>query len=1140
MHVHRSPRADHLADALAKLLRTPSGGPLDPEIVVVSGRAAEQWLTRQLAQRLGIVANVRFLSPSSLLEETIGAVLGDAAAGVDAWRPDRLAWTVLATLPALIDRPAFAPVRFFLGGDGVERDVATARVVGLARRVAECFERYALARPGMVLEWDTGGGDDAADWQPALWRAVRERVGRPHLAELARDAEARLDAGAEPARAIPRRVSWMTHGSAPRLPLSMLAALARRGVEAHLLALTPSPGAAARARTAATTNGLPTTGRARYGSGMPGEHPLVASLGRAGRDFELLLKEVGIYAGDDDGACRKEPDHGGDTAKRRSMLRMLQAELRAGRTRRDDGHDPAPVSPTDDSVRVHACHGRLRQVEVLHEELLRLFDRHPDLEPRHVLVLSPSLADYAPMVDAVFSTRAARSGPGDPPPIPVRIADMPLRRVNDVAEAMLRALAMAGSAMDAESMLGLFTLAPVAARHGLDGAAQERLLEWVRESGIRRTLDGEHRAARGLPATCEHTWRFGLDRLLLGTAMPGDGRSLFAGVLPYDEIEGQEAEVLGRFADACERILGRLRGYDRTRPMTEWRSELSALVTDLVSDDDAALAGAIHSVRAALAGLADDAEAAGLGERVELGAVRLLLEARFGEAVAMGGGAGAVTFAALTPGRVVPARVIALLGMDEECFPRRRSALGFDLVAREPRVGDADPATDDRQRFLEVLLAAEDHLLVTCTGRALDTNAPVAPAVPVDELLAELDAAFVIEGAAANSRVRDLVRVGHALQPFSARNFGADGAPARGWDAAWLSGARALAGEQRELPPFLTRPLADDDAPADVARVVTLDELASFMAHPSRELLARRLSLTLHETDATIETREPMELGHLESYSLRSELLGLAGDGMLDGEIPDVGMHDDTSPPVAERLLRAAGRLPHGAPGVIIFRGAAREALAISRAADVERGDSPDELVTVEQEVGGVRLVGRVGPVYGDRLVWCRPGSVRDEDLLRLWVHHLALQAALGDATPVTSVMVGRPGNGANVVELAPVDDPLARLAELIAYHEAGLRQRFPFFPGTSRAFAHAMTREAGERRADEMIRAASAAAFKVWAPGSDHARGDGDDRHVSLLFADWAPVDVATSRPDPHFEEIALTVWTPILDHLTERSTTA
>ena len=67
VHVHRSPRADHLADALAELLRAPAGGPLDPEIVVVSGRVAERWLTTRLAQRLGIVANVRFLSPSSLL-----------------------------------------------------------------------------------------------------------------------------------------------------------------------------------------------------------------------------------------------------------------------------------------------------------------------------------------------------------------------------------------------------------------------------------------------------------------------------------------------------------------------------------------------------------------------------------------------------------------------------------------------------------------------------------------------------------------------------------------------------------------------------------------------------------------------------------------------------------------------------------------------------------------------------------------------------------------------------------------------------------------------------------------------------------------------------------------------------------------
>ena len=52
----------------------------------------------------------------------------------------------------------------------------------------------------------------------------------------------------------------------------------------------------------------------------------------------------------------------------------------------------------------------------------------------------------------------------------------------------------------------------------------------------------------GLPEFRENTWRAGLERMLLGYAMPGQGEKMFKGVLPYDKIEGGDAQALGNFA----------------------------------------------------------------------------------------------------------------------------------------------------------------------------------------------------------------------------------------------------------------------------------------------------------------------------------------------------------------------------------------------------------------------------------------------------------------------------------------------------------------------------------------------------------------------------------------------------------------
>src|SRR5205085_11297544 len=115
-------------------------------------------------------------------------------------------------------------------------------------------------------------------------------------------------------------------------------------------------------------------------------------------------------------------------------------------------------------------------------------------------------------------------------------------------------------------------------RFGFTDAAVASADRWVRETGICWGVDGAGRAALGLPETYEHTWRFGLDRLLLGYAMTGEGRRRFAGVLPYDDVEGtgaRAAGLLATLAEACFALRDEL-GAVRTAP--EWVVTLGAVL----------------------------------------------------------------------------------------------------------------------------------------------------------------------------------------------------------------------------------------------------------------------------------------------------------------------------------------------------------------------------------------------------------------------------------------------------------------------------------------------------------------------------------------------------------------------------------
>ena len=152
---------------------------------------------------------------------------------------------------------------------------------------------------------------------------------------------------------------------------------------------------------------------------------------------------------------------------------------------------------------------------------------------------------------------------------------------------------------------------------------------------------------------------------------------------------------------------------------------------------------------------------------------------------------GHLTMCTMVPMRSVPHRVVCLLGLDDGVFPRQTHVDGDDVLARSPRVGERDPRSEDRQLFLDAVLAAEERLVVLYTGADERTGAERPPAVPLGELLDLLP---------------DVV-VRHPLQPFDARNFVADALGEPGpfsFDRAARSGAAALLepqGRARCVPP---------------------------------------------------------------------------------------------------------------------------------------------------------------------------------------------------------------------------------------------------------------------------------------------------------------------------------------------------
>ena len=102
LHLHRAEDTGALAAGLGALLAEPLADPFAAELVLVSARGMERWLSQQLSHVLGtgtahdgVCAGIEFRSPTSLLAEITGTVDDNP------WEPDALVWPLLEVLDEL-------------------------------------------------------------------------------------------------------------------------------------------------------------------------------------------------------------------------------------------------------------------------------------------------------------------------------------------------------------------------------------------------------------------------------------------------------------------------------------------------------------------------------------------------------------------------------------------------------------------------------------------------------------------------------------------------------------------------------------------------------------------------------------------------------------------------------------------------------------------------------------------------------------------------------------------------------------------------------------------------------------------------------------------------------------------------------
>ena len=943
--LYRSNRAEFLATLLARQLLEERPDPFETVEVLVNTWPTSRWLGEQLATANGISSLVRFPFPGSRLRQLVRRVLDLPDHEEDPWRATSLVWTVLELMPALLEQPVAQPLRAWLQRRDGEASGLSRDRWQLARAIADAFDDYALYRPATLHSWMRGSrASTETDWQPWLARQLDASLHRQPFGLQVQTAVERLRSGAVDPDVLPKVIRLFGISALAPVQVDLIQALSGT-TEVQVYLLTPCRDLWQRC--GSRREQLGETWIDPPDGGWLQQAPrLEATLGRMGAEFQQLLEG----SGDSQLGERREGDLFADPVRiaegegrPATLLEQLQQQLV------EPGCCESLEREHDDrSLLFQAAPGPLREVQLVRDQVLQWLAADPELEPRDVLVMTPQIDRYAPLLSSVFNDRDAIGVD-----LPWRLTDRSQQSTPGLTMAMLELLDLAAGRLTATGLERLLANPALQAQQGFSGEDAASLTRTLQRTGFRWGLDA---LERGGDET--HSLIWSLDRWLLGLALPQRDGLAPGGTAPFHQ--DLDPQRLVRWWTVLDRLVRWLQQLRRPRASAAWVELLQALLEDLFADGGD-WSWERQSWSAALADWQQRAAACPLELEVAV-AAEVLAEALSVDSGRFGHRSGALTVSALEPMRAIPHKVIVLMGLDDGVFPRIDQRPGFHLLEQRRWLGDPRGGDQDRYVLLEALMSARRHLLISWCGRNEHTGEPRPAAAPVEQWLQDLSRQLGTEASAGlciepdpNPLDRSNFQVAVHGQPLSCDRRQLE---ARRWlDRHQSDGA--LGGLAL---PLSWSPLEPDDTVDPLSQ----EELLQWLVDPQSAWLRQ---LGLHPSERV----EPVE--DLEALALTSLLQAQLLNQDLEGHL----LAAET--PAWRDMLAGQGVLPPGA------------------GAELEQGVLNHRLQALQQQLNGLGGCRREGTLLfaGDMQVVVQPGRFSPRGLMRGWLQHLQLCADAAD-----------------------------------------------------------------------------------------------------------------------------------------------
>ncbi|TVR18853.1 MAG: exonuclease V subunit gamma [Balneolaceae bacterium] len=985
IHHHKSNKLTVLANLLAEALEENlPADPLLPQTIVVPNLDTSRWLKNQLAESLGIVSNLRFMLPSEWQWNQIRKVYPALPKKLPT-DLEPMKWALYDLLSDDDILTQFPNLAEYLSA----RSDSNA-ILQLASQIAILFDQYQVYRPSMIRRWEKGyRGKGDEQWQSDLWRLLSRELQKRIPPELQKSrAELFLEAGKslEKISAGNEIIYLFNPGLLPKITADLFK---RYGeiCDLRLFRLQPAD------------------------TSQPAQNELINVFGNeADRVSSLLEFDKATVSSH----YQFESDE--------SDLKVIQNSISANQAVPVN----QPAKEALSGIEIRSCHSAVREVETLHHFLLEQFELDDTLHPDDILVVTPNLQRYVSAVQAIFGTKEKGI-----PQIPYHLSTGVKRDEFNVSGAFVKLLKLSDSRFTFSDVMEFISERCVAEKAGLSDSSLEKLRVRMQENHVVWGLDADHRAELNQPAQNIQTWHEAMRRGWMGQWIHSEENPLVGDLLLYNP--GDSVSDHENWA-ACSDILHKMNLFRKEiktgMSADNWASFFLQWMERLFSEASLNSRGALQITRL-LGEISEACAIANISTEIGFSDIRAAILEKIEDYSA--GSANfnrGVVFSSMVPVRSIPFKVIALLGLQEEEFPRKPKFPEFDLMVQKPEPQDRNRKEEDRNLFLESVLAAGKIHYCSYIGQSPVDNETIPPSTIVGEWV---DILSTYSGLKADVIIKH--------EPLTALS------PVRLSAVSDYSEVLCKTAEKMEESERISGLRISPIPSEESLQIIDADDFVQFFGNPVKSFLRRRFGAAFFSLE---DEKDEFVLDSLEKHRLFQRVFSWQLDGVTDEKI--------------EAMLLSSGALPAGAAGRYNYEELRRN-VAASVAEILKHGFNADSIsMDVSYPLGGKLITGSVHSNAKDSLLTITASSVSGKILFQNWIRHLIclVSGAIdSESHLITDLKKGSP----KLFRFTKPDDSEALLCELLNIYQKGFEEPVLFFPNTIFAFTDQQAKGKGNEK---------------------------------------------------------------------------